>query len=293
MQFPGLSVTASGGFRISLLLRGLLIVALFAIAPLSEISAQGNLLILPRRVVFEGAMKSQELTLANPGNDSATYVVSIVQMRMKDDGSFEVVTLPDSGQLFADKYLRFYPRTVKLPPKKSQVVKMQFVKSAKMTPGEYRSHIYFRAIPKYKVRGEEEKNSDTGAVTAKLTPVFGITIPVIIRIGEQNTQVSLDNLAFEVQNDTVPKLKLNFVRTGNFSVFGDILVKHISDQGKETKVASVKGIAVYTPNLLRKFQCNLERIPGIDYKSGKLTVVYSTPVDTKIQKLATAELILK
>jgi hypothetical protein len=89
--------------------------------------------------------------------------------------------------------------------------------------------------------------------------------------------------------DTLPKLKVTFNRSGNFSVYGDLLITHISPKGKETKVAAVKGVAVYTPNKIRRFQCNLDRSPDIDYKSGTLHVVFSTPVDTKRQKLAEAD----
>ncbi|MCX6279170.1 MAG: hypothetical protein NT004_13900 [Bacteroidetes bacterium] len=88
MQLPGLSVKKSGSYRIALLLRGLFMMTLFGAASFSDVCSQGNLLILPRRVVFEGNVKSQDLTLANTGNDTAKYQVSIVQMRMKDDGSF-------------------------------------------------------------------------------------------------------------------------------------------------------------------------------------------------------------
>jgi hypothetical protein len=93
--------------------------------------------------------------------------------------------------------------------------------------------------------------------------------------------------------DTIPKLKLTFNRVGNFSVYGDIIVTHTSLDGKETKVATVKGVAVYTPNLARRFQCNLDRIPDFDYKTGMLHVQFTTPVDTKPQKLAEADLILR
>ena len=85
---------------------------LLSLLPSNEVMAQGNLLIMPRRVVFEGSKKSEDLTLVNTGRDTAKYVVSIVQMRMKEDGSFDEITQPDSGQYFADKYLRFFPRTV-------------------------------------------------------------------------------------------------------------------------------------------------------------------------------------
>jgi hypothetical protein len=289
MLLPYLSVRKSGSFRILVFFQGIILMVLFSLALCFETLAQGNLLILPRRVVFEGNLKSQELTLANTGNDTAKYQVSIVQMRMKEDGSFEPITTPDEGQFFADKFLRFYPRTVTLAPKKSQIIKMQFAKSSQMEPGEYRSHIYFRSISKSKPLGENEVKKDSASVTAKLVPVFGITIPVIIRIGESTAQVKLTNLALEMVKDTLPKFKLTFNRSGNFSVYGDLLITHISPKGKQTKVAAVKGVAVYTPNQVRRFQCNLDRMSDIDYKSGKLHVVFSTPVDTKPQKLAEAD----
>jgi hypothetical protein len=212
---------------------------------------------------------------------------------MKDDGSYEVITTPDEGQFFADPYLRYYPRSVTIAPKKSQIIKMQFVKSGKMASGEYRSHIFFRAVPKVNPRGDKDVVTDSTPVSAKLTPVFGITIPVIIRVGESTTQVTLSDLSVEIVNDTMPKFKLQFNRSGNFSVYGDMIVTYVPNQGKEIKVASVKGIGVYTPNTIRRFQCNLDNVQGINYKTGKLHVVFTTPVDTKAQKLAEAEFVLQ
>ena len=73
------------------------------------LSAQGDLLITPRRVVFEGSKRSMDLNLANTGKDTATYAISLVQIRMLEDGGFETITSPDPGQQFADRYLRFFP----------------------------------------------------------------------------------------------------------------------------------------------------------------------------------------
>ena len=253
--------------------------------------AQGNLLIMPRRVVFEGAKKSQDLVLTNTGNDSAKYVVSFVQMRMKHDGSFEQIATPDSGQNFSEKYFRIFPRTVTLGPNKSQVVKMQLVKPAKMMPGEYMSHIYFRAIPKENPLGEEAQKEAT-SVSVRLIPIFGITIPAIIRVGECSVKAEIKDLALRKVNDTVTVLKMKFTRSGNISVYGDLSVTYTSPLGKVTHVAGAKGIAVYTPGTYRTFECPLDRSSGIDYRSGKLTVTYTVPDDVKAARLAEAELIL-
>jgi hypothetical protein len=257
-----------------------------------DLSAQGNLLITPRRVVFEGSKRSMDLNLANTGKDTATYAISIVQIRMKDDGGFETITEPDPGQRFADKYVRFFPRSVTLGPNEAQVVKIQLVKTDELITGEYRSHFYFRAIPKQKPLGEEDKIRDTASISVRLTPVFGITIPVIIRIGEPSVSITLSDLAFQTLNDTIPRFNMVFHRSGNMSVYGDLVVDYISPQGKKTRVGIANGVAVYTPNTVRRFQLNLNKTPGVDYSSGTLRVIYSAPSDVKPVRFAEAELML-
>lgn len=251
-----------------------------------QLYAQGNLLITPRRVVFEGATKTQDLNLANTGSDTARYNVSIVQYRMKEDGSFEEITEPDPGQNFADKYIRFFPRSVTLAPNEAQVVKMQLTKTNLLNPGEYRSHVYFRAVPVERALGEEDPNRDSTGISVRLVPIFGITIPVIIRVGESDTRVTLSDLKLEVVQDTINRLYLTFNRSGNMSVYGDIRVNHIAPTGRITEVGIVKGIAVYTPNQIRKFQLDLKNTDGVNYHQGKLEIIYSTQSDLKPEKLA-------
>ena len=261
------------------------------IFPLKAI-AQGNLLITPIRVVFEGQKKMHELNLANTGKDSAKFLVSFMEIKMNEDGTFEKITEPDSGQNFASNNLRFFPRTVMLAPGEAQLVKVQLTKTNQLTAGEYRSHIYFRGIPNEAPLGETMPVSDSTGISIKLVPVFGITIPVIIRVGESTTKVSLSNLSLD---DSIPsRLHVTFNRTGNFSTYGDLIVNHVSVQGKITKVGNINGIAVYAPNAVRKFQMDLNIRPGINLHKGKLEVVYSTKTSgATTVPLAKAELLLQ
>lgn len=257
-----------------------------------ELSAQGNLLLTPRRVVFEGSKRSMDVNLANIGQDTTTYAISIVQIRMKDDGGFEQITEPDPDQRFADRFIRFFPRSVTLGPNESQTLKIQLVRSNELTEGEYRSHFFFRAVPKVTALGETPVVRDTTSISVQLTPIFGITIPVIIRYGTPTTRVTLSDLEFEIKNDTIPVLSFKFNRTGNMSIYGDIAVDHISPSGTRTRVGIANGIAVYTPNNIRRFGFSLNNIKGIDYKKGKLIVTYSASSDVKPSKYAEAELLL-
>jgi len=270
-----------------------MLVFIFALVLITNKSeAQGNLLITPRRVVFEGNKQSQELTLANTGSDTAKYTVSFVQYRMTEDGSFDPIEVPDEGQLFADKYLRFFPRSVTLPPNGSQVIRMQYRKMPDMVNGEYRSHVYFRAVPNEKLLGDEQSNADTSAIGIKLVPIFGISIPVIIRNGELQAKVDLAALKLDTKSDTVPNLTLTFERTGDKSVYGDLSVMWSGAQGEPIEVGVVRGLAVYTPNKTRIFRMQLRNAPGVDYKKGKLMVKFQAPNDGKAELYAEKELSL-
>jgi len=69
-------------------LSGLIVVSL---SSSTNLMAQGNLMIFPRRVVFEGSKRSQTLNLANTGMETARYNISFVQYRMKENGAFEEI----------------------------------------------------------------------------------------------------------------------------------------------------------------------------------------------------------
>jgi len=260
--------------------------------PEQKAIAQGNLLISPRRVVFEGNKQSQELTLANMGADTAKYSVSFIQYRMTEDGNFIQIETPDEGQLFADKYLRFFPRTVTLPPNGSQVIRMQYRKMAEMQTGEYRSHVYFRAVPIEKPLGEESAKTDTNTIGIKLTPIFGIAIPIIIRNGDLQLNVDLTNISIDLKSDTVPGLTVTLARSGNKSVYGDLSIQWVPAQGEPVEVGIVRGISVYTPNKSRTLKMPLRNVPGVNYTKGKLILKLQAPNDTKAEIFAEKEFLL-
>lgn len=263
-----------------------------SLTSVSEGLAQGNLLINPKRVLFDGQKRFQEINLANTGKDTARYAISFIQIRMSDDGRFEEIKEPVSGQRFASNNLRVFPRSVTLAPAEAQIVKVQVSQPDKLIPGEYRSHIYFRAVPNERSVGEKSSKKDTGNVSVRLTPVFGISIPVIIRVGASDTQVNLSNVTIETLADSSTILNARFNRTGNMSVYGDLTVEYISDGGKKTRVGLVKGISVYTPNKIRDFKIKLENKAGVNYRSGKLDIIYTGPIEEKSERFASAEVLL-
>ncbi len=251
-------------------------------------SAQGDLMIYPKRIVFEGQKRSQEINLANSGKDTARYVLSVVQIRMKEDGSFEQITTPDPGQNFADRYFRIFPRNVVLAPNEAQTVKVQMINTGDLVAGEYRSHLYIRAEEEKNPLGDKDDVADPKAISVKLVAIFGISIPVIIRAGENTSTVSLTDVNFKAPKDSIPYVQFAFNRSGNMSVYGDINVDYISPEGKSTRIGAAKGIAVYNPTIKRNFTLPLTIKENVDVHSGQLRVSYSyegkddKPAETKI-----------
>ena len=256
-----------------------------------KISAQDNLLITPKRVVFDGSKRSFALNLANIGNDTALYEISLIHTRMTDDGSFEKIEKDDSSHNFADNNLRFYPHNVVLAPNSSQSVRIQITKWDELNTGEYRSNLYFRAIPSVKSFEEKITHKDSG-ISIKMVPIFGISMPIIIQKGESSAKVSFSNASLQMEKDTMPIFKTTLNRTGNMSVYGDISVDYISIQGKIIRVGLMKGLAVYTPNAIRNLSFKLNNISGVNYHSGKLHVLFSEQ-SVKATKLAETEIALQ
>jgi len=255
--------------------------------------AQGDLLVTPTRVVFEDNKQKEELSLLNMGQDTATYSISFVQRSMKEDGSFVTIVQPDSGQMFADPYLRIFPRTVTLAPREPQVILLQFRRKADMVAGEYRSHLYFRSEQNYKPLGMEKSSNDSTLLNVQLTPIFGVSIPIIIRAGSVQVSSNLSDLNLETLPSSVQNIKFTIHRTGNISLYGDITVEFIPDQGKSCQVGIVAGVGVYTGISKRYMVIKLKDPSGKMLEKGKLRVLYTSKGDGKQVVYATGDYTIK
>jgi hypothetical protein len=257
----------------------------------TEISAQGNLLIFPKRVVFKDKQVKSTITLLNLGEETTTFTVSFKQISMSEDGSLTTITVPDEGQFFADPYLRIYPRQVTLMSKESQTVIVQRRRKRNVPAGEYRSHLYFRSEKKDTALSPQKRDS-INEVSFELTPVFGISLTVIFRLGKVNTTATISDLKL---NMLVKNTALSFTinRSGNSSLYGDLTIEYYPIKGKPFIVAKTRGIAVYTTIKKRYMSLNLKMLPKMNLKEGSLKVKYTSHKGDEVQKVfAETELLL-
>ena len=239
--------------------------------------ASGQLMVAPTRVVFGERDRSATVNLVNTGDETTKYRISFVNKRMNDLGEFEEVDTPMAGERFAADMIRYSPRLVELPPGKSQTIRLLLRKPANLEEGEYRSHLHFKALPPETNKSIEALAPDgDNKLTIQLTPVIGVTIPVIVRHGKTDAQMQLDNLSLnETSDPNVPLvLGLSMHREGSRSIYGDITALFKLANGKELVIGKARGVAIYTPNLVRHVKMRLQPPPGIELKNGILRVVF-------------------
>ena len=184
--------------------------------------AQGDLLVAPTRVVMNGG-GSAEVVLSNIGSAPATYRITLELRRMDADGDFSDVAEESANPVerAALDMIRYAPRRITLLPGQPQAVRISARPAPDLPDGEYRVHMGFRAIPAAMTPEEAAKEAATGGLSIRLTPVYGITIPVFVRKGRLEASAALANPRF-VKDGEQTFVELDMSRTGQRSVFGMI-----------------------------------------------------------------------
>ncbi len=258
-----------------------------------NVSALGQLMVSPTRVVFEGNERTKQINLINNGSETGRFKISFVRRNMNADGQIKVVDEKEPG-MYSDEMVRFSPRLVTLAPGESQTVRLMLRKKGGTADGEYRSHMMFQSLPDAATSDVSKLSSDESeSLSIKLIPVVGITIPVIVRQGKLNVKVSLSD--FEIKQANTVKahsvLSLRVNREGNESSYGDFRVYFTPKNGTPVVVGQISGVAVYTSTNSRQLDISLQTPPGISLSNGELRIVYLKPEkDEKTGLIAEARL---
>ncbi|WP_264753029.1 fimbrial biogenesis chaperone [Marinobacter psychrophilus] len=234
------------------------------------------MMLYPTRIVFAGNQRAAQLELINNGTESATYRISLVNRRMSETGAFSGIDVPLPGEQFAEDMLRYSPRQVTLAPGAGQAVRIMVRKPANLAPGEYRSHMLFAKQPNPEGRTSVESSNATAdnEIGITLTALVGASIPVIVRHGNTDASVALTHLDLRRPADKAPVLGFVMERSGNQSVYGDLTISFTPYSGSEQVIARANGVAIYTPNPLRRASISLGQLNGSRLTNGALRVTY-------------------
>lgn len=218
---------------------GLLAGLVLSAAPFAPAQAGvGDLLVAPTRIILDGR-QGAEIILNNIGDDVATYRVSLELKRMLPDGTLEPVKEANDKEKAAEAMIMYAPRKVTLPPNQPQSIRVTARAPQGLPDGEYRVHMLFRAIPDPKpVTAPVQKDT----ISFKLIPVYGVTIPIIVRLGQLEATAGIAAVQ-KVTEDGKPAVKLDLSRTGSRSVYGEI---QVTRPGVAEPIAEANGVAIYS-----------------------------------------------
>ncbi|MDQ3246069.1 MAG: molecular chaperone [Pseudomonadota bacterium] len=246
----------------------------------------GDLLVAPTRLVLDGR-KGAEVILNNIGDEPATYRVSVEFRRMTPDGGLVDVEQPTAEDEAARDMIVYAPRRVTLAPHQPQSIRISARPPAGIRDGEYRVHLLFRAIPPSNPVVAPSGEAPKG-VSFALIPIYGVTIPVIVRLGQLEAKAGIANVQLERQ-DGKPAITLDLSRSGARSTFGEV---RVLKAGVKDPIAVQRAVAVYKEVTTRKVTVPISD-EFVGPVSGPVTVQYVETYDDGSRTVAETQAVLR
>lgn len=265
-------------------------------APLSSIASPGatisqggagDLLVAPTRLVLDGR-RGAEVILNNIGTEPATYRVSVELRRMTPDGGLVDVAEPNAAEQLAREMIVYAPRRITLAPRQPQSIRIAARTPRGVADGEYRVHLLFRAIPPAKPVVEAAARQPGKGISFALIPVYGVTIPVIVRLGTLQVKAGIANVRLEKAAGR-PAIALDLSRSGGRSTFGEV---RVLKAGVKKPIAVQRAVAVYTELSTRKVSIPLDEAFTGDVR-GPVTVQYVESFDDGTSTIAETQAVLR
>lgn len=248
----------------------------------------GDLLVAPTRIVFDGA-RGTEVILNNIGDEPATYRISLELRRMTKDGMLDDVAVAEANEIEVKTLamISYAPRRIVLVPNQPQAIRIGLRAPQGLPDGEYRAHMLFRAIPSAKpVTAPVAPQS---GLSIALTPIYGVTIPIIVRQGSLKATAGMSDARLERTEGGGGSLVFKLSRLGTRSTFGRI---RVFKQGQGKPLFEANGVAIYPEVTERKvsFEMPPELMAAL---VGPVRIVYVEDPENGGKTLAELQTVLR
>lgn len=219
--------------------------------PEGSVSGMGDINLYPRRVIIQGRQRTAQVGLFNRTANEGNYEINITEMAMTPSGQLvplEQVTDQAVAQRVrsAKDMIRWSPKRLTLLGSESQTIRLMARPAPDTPPGEYRAHFVAISRPDSAVGGvsieEAVGGNQARGIGVTIRPRFGISIPVIVRIGETTLKLGIQQPDVVELPDGRSGLKLVLERDGTRSAYGDLLAYR--ENSKEPFLVA-RGIGIY------------------------------------------------
>ena len=253
-----------------------------AAVPAGAVGGMGDVNIYPKRLVIDGRNRLATLGLYNRSTAPGDYDITLSDKMMTPAGTLtDLADVTDPQQRAnvhsAAQLLRWSPHRVMLQGSEAQTVRVMVRVPPDLPPGEYRSHFAIISVPPeiggLSIDDAAGAERSPDGIGVRIVPRFGISIPVIVRVGETTLAVGIRDLAV-VADTASRKIRLTLTRDGTRSAFGDIA---IYPAGSKTPIAEVRGIGIYTEVTERRADVAIDpkADPRLYARGARLVAVYT------------------
>lgn len=236
------------------------------------LTANAKLLIMPTYVVFEDRDRTQDITIMNTSNETATYRMGWLHYKQNEDGLYQRLSEPLNPEFDPETMIVFSPRQVRLPPKGRQRVRMSLRKPPNLPDGEYRAHLKLQSVGQSDTR---VGNDAVGGIATQINVNVGFALPVVIRQGAQVIDISLANPEFlppASPKDPRPRLKVDILKSGTqYGAMGKIRVFWTPNGQDEREIGDLNNVNTYAETASRYAIIPLNEN---NVNNGKIRVVY-------------------
>lgn len=224
-----------------------------AALPAGSVGGMGDINLYPKRVVIDDRNRVASVGVYNKTGNTGDYDISLADMMMTTDGRLvDLASAKDGDPVKARvkgavDMVRWSPHRFTLPGNESQMVRIMARVSPDLPAGEYRTHFSAIAVPPgddgLTIDDATKGKQAANGIGVKITPRFGISIPVIVRVGDTTLNTGLKDLSVISVPNGEKQIRLTITRSGTRSSFGDVIV---TAPGAPKPVGLLRGVGVYT-----------------------------------------------
>jgi len=232
-------------------------------------SATAGLVLNPQRIVLADRERSASLDLLNTDDAIGRYQIYFEHKMMKEDGDIVDIENPEEGGPYAGDMIRYSPRRVDIAAGGSQTIRLAVRRPKDLADGEYLSHLVLKQIPNKQAELESntDKKIDEKQLSLSVQPILKLAIPVIVRKGQLDTDAEIKDVITIKKDNLVEDIHFTLLRTGNFSLYGNVELFEKTESGLGQRLAFIRGIALYDPTPKRLVKLHLDKAQDLSGKT--------------------------
>ena len=253
-------------------------------APVTTVAA--NINITPKRVTIDPSRRNATIFVNNQGDQPVTIDIAMVDRVMEPSGQIiaveDAAKRPELAGIVAKLHsardlLQISPRRVTLQPGAGQTVRLRLASLPEQGQAvEYRTHLTVTTVPPPDLgmtaeAAAAENGMQKRQLSFRISAVYGISIPAIVRTAPDQPQAQLQNLKLETVDVTdqpnappkkVPALAVEIERQGPNSLYGSLEVRSERDKRGDPPIGLARGVGVYPEIDHRTVLIPLSRAPA-------------------------------